>query len=91
MYMLTQHPEIAARLRAEVAEIVGTSLSTYEHIKSMRNFEAISTSDFNCIHHFTKPGHRGKPRWSAVLYPGTHEVYIWRVLDAPKDRFMGSR
>ncbi|KAF5371946.1 hypothetical protein D9615_008111 [Tricholomella constricta] len=40
MYMLTQHPAIVTRLRAEILCTVGTARPTYEHIKEMKYMRA---------------------------------------------------
>ncbi|KAF8075855.1 cytochrome P450 [Lyophyllum atratum] len=40
MYMLTRHPTIAKRLRAEIARTVGTGRPTYEQIKEMKYMRA---------------------------------------------------
>ncbi|KAG5649755.1 hypothetical protein H0H81_002174 [Sphagnurus paluster] len=40
VYMLTQHPDITARLRAEIASKVGSGRPTYEQIKEMKYLRA---------------------------------------------------
>ncbi|KAG6861420.1 hypothetical protein C0995_000260 [Termitomyces sp. Mi166 len=40
MFMLTQHPDIVTRLRAEIAQTVGTGFPTYEQIKEMKFMRA---------------------------------------------------
>ncbi|KAG6897685.1 hypothetical protein C0992_012434 [Termitomyces sp. T32_za158] len=40
MYMLTQHPDIVTRLRAEISRFVGMDSPTYEHVKEMKYMRA---------------------------------------------------
>lgn len=49
MYMLTQHPDIEKRLRAEVFDTVGPAGSpTYEHMRQMKYVRAFLNGLLSC-------------------------------------------